>query len=57
MMRSLFAASLAVASLTSIASADLIFQAGTQTGSRYNPQANPADERFVAKVVNEFLDA
>jgi MYXO-CTERM domain-containing protein len=42
MMRSVFAASLAVASLTSIASADLIFQAGTQTGIRYNPQASAA---------------
>lgn len=42
MMRSSLAAAVAVASLTSFASADLIFQAGTQTGSRYNPQANAA---------------
>ncbi len=42
MMRTSLAAAVAVASFTSIASADLIFQAGTQTGSRYNPQSSPA---------------
>lgn len=41
MLRTSLAAAVAVASLASLASAETIFQAGTQTGSRYNPQANP----------------